>query len=71
MEIIAINALTDNYIWVIKEANGAIVVDPGEAQPVLDFLTEHQLPLTAVLITHHHDDHTGGEIGRASCRERV
>lgn len=60
MEIIAINALTDNYIWVIKEANWAIVVDPGEAQPVLDFLTEHQLPLTAVLITHHHDDHTGG-----------
>lgn len=60
MEILAINALTDNYIWIIKEAEGAIVVDPGEAQPVLNFLEQHQLQLTATLITHHHVDHTGG-----------
>lgn len=56
----AIKAFEDNYIWVISQDNQAIIVDAGEAEPVLDYLNEHQLTPIAMLITHHHDDHTGG-----------
>lgn len=37
-----------------------MVVDPGEATPVLNVLSERGLNLTAILLTHHHQDHTGG-----------
>jgi hydroxyacylglutathione hydrolase len=35
-------------------------VDPGDAQPVFDALARHKLQLAAILVTHHHPDHTGG-----------
>ncbi|UNU73409.1 hydroxyacylglutathione hydrolase [Moraxella nasovis] len=60
MRIDAIKALDDNYIWAIVKGNQAIIVDPGEAAPVLKYLKDHRLNLIAILITHHHDDHTGG-----------
>ena len=54
-------ALTDNYFWVLQNGNQALVVDPGAAEPVLDFLAQHPaLRLSAVLVTHHHADHVGG-----------
>jgi len=60
--IFPISAFSDNYIWVwvdnIKKQ--AIVVDPGDAAPVLKFLREKGLTLQALLITHKHHDHTGG-----------
>ena len=37
-----------------------MVIDPGDAQPVLDYLKAHALLLEGILITHHHADHTGG-----------
>jgi len=55
-----IHAFNDNYIWCMHNNEQAIVVDPGDAEPVLAFLTSHHLKLAAVLITHHHADHTGG-----------
>ena len=62
LEITALSALSDNYIWVI--ANGGdttvAVVDPGEAAPVQQYLSEHGLAVGAYLITHHHGDHVGG-----------
>jgi len=62
LKITPIDALQDNYIWLLRETNhrGAIVVDPGEAKPVLETLTRGQLSLTAILVTHHHWDHTNG-----------
>lgn len=61
MQIYAIPAFQDNYIWLIETPHQrAIVVDPGDAAPVKDFLYRHQLTLSALLITHHHADHTGG-----------
>jgi hydroxyacylglutathione hydrolase len=55
-----IPAFTDNYIWCIHNNSNAVVVDPGDAQPVLEYVKANGLTLSAVLITHHHRDHTGG-----------
>ncbi len=60
LQLKAIPAFNDNYIWLLHNAHQAVVVDPGDAQPVLAFLAHHQLDLTGVLITHHHNDHVGG-----------
>ncbi len=58
--ITAIPALQDNYIWALHDDRHAVVVDPGEAAPVLAFLNERDLVLDAILCTHRHGDHIGG-----------
>ena len=58
--LIPLPAFQDNYLWLLHDGRDAIVVDPGDAQPVLRFLQQHQLDLKAVLLTHHHADHCGG-----------
>jgi len=60
LEIVPVNAFKDNYIWTLRDAKHAAVVDPGEARPVLDFLAREKLELAAILATHHHPDHVGG-----------
>lgn len=60
MNIHPIKAFSDNYIWVIEKNNEAIVVDPGESPQVIAYLEENDLILRAILLTHNHDDHTGG-----------
>lgn len=59
-ELIPIPALQDNYIWLIRQAQQAVVVDPGDAEVVSSYLAAHQLTLSAILITHQHPDHIGG-----------
>ncbi|MDQ8021330.1 MAG: hydroxyacylglutathione hydrolase [Moraxellaceae bacterium] len=59
-EIVPLRALRDNYIWALHEGSSCVVVDPGEAAPVLRHLAAHGLTLTAILITHRHADHIGG-----------
>lgn len=62
LEITAIAALQDNYIWAIihKNSQQILIVDPGESFPVLQFLQQHSYQLTGILLTHHHGDHTRG-----------
>lgn len=55
-----IPAFSDNYIWLLHNGHEAAVVDPGDAEPVLQTLDQRGLTLTDILITHHHFDHTGG-----------
>ncbi|MDF1644864.1 MAG: hydroxyacylglutathione hydrolase [Pseudomonadales bacterium] len=61
-KVAPILAFTDNYIWLISnpDTKEAWVVDPGDAQPVLDKLAISGEELAGILITHHHPDHTGG-----------
>lgn len=56
----AISAFADNYIWVLHNSRRAIAVDPGDAAPLQAWLSQQQLQLEAVWITHHHADHIGG-----------
>ncbi len=62
LNITAIPALSDNYIWAVARPGESqvAIVDPGGSAPVFDFLKEHDARLGAILITHHHPDHTGG-----------
>jgi hydroxyacylglutathione hydrolase len=60
VKITPINAFTDNYIWALHNDQHCVVVDPGDPVVVLAFLKAHNLQLSAILITHHHFDHTGG-----------
>ena len=55
-----INALSDNYIWALVRDDYCVIVDPGEAEPALRFIAERGLSLKAILVTHHHWDHTNG-----------
>lgn len=62
LTITPISAFDDNYIWVISQASDSFVyvVDPGDAEAVIRHLEEYKQVLAGVLITHHHQDHTGG-----------
>lgn len=69
IQVTPIRAFRDNYIWAIHDAHKAVIVDPGDAEPVLAFLSEHNLKLVTILVTHHHNDHIGGV--RALLRQYV
>jgi hydroxyacylglutathione hydrolase len=60
MKLIALPAFSDNYLWLWQNDLKAVVVDPGDATPVLQALDKGGLKLAAILVTHHHADHVGG-----------
>ncbi len=61
LSVLSIPALKDNYIWLIKNpSNECIIVDPGDARPVLNLIVKNDLILTGILLTHHHYDHIDG-----------
>jgi len=60
MQVHAVPAFQDNYLWVVAVGRHAAAVDPGDAAPIEAFLASHGLELAAILATHHHADHVGG-----------
>lgn len=60
MNLIPLPAFDDNYCWLLHDGAHAIVIDPGEAEVVKATLDRLKLKLDAILVTHHHTDHTGG-----------
>lgn len=66
MNLVALPAFSDNYIWMLHDGRQALVVDPGDAAPVIAALDASQLTLSGILVTHHHPDHVGGIAGLRS-----
>ena len=62
LTVTALPMFEDNYVWIIHNDHFALAIDPGDPAPLHAFLGAHRLTLLAVLITHHHRDHTGGNI---------
>ena len=62
LTIHAVPAFNDNYIWLIQEPDSRklLIVDPGDADPVIEAVEQQQLNPVALLITHHHSDHIAG-----------
>ena len=60
MQLIPLPAFSDNYLWLWQQGTQAVVIDPGDATPVLTALARENLALAAILVTHHHADHVGG-----------
>lgn len=61
MNLNSIPAFDDNYIWVLNdEAGRCLIVDPGDAEPVLNAISANNWQPEAIFLTHHHHDHVGG-----------
>ena len=60
IEVVPVRAFSDNYVWTLRDARCAAVVDPGDAGPVIEYCDRERLELVAILNTHHHADHVGG-----------
>jgi hydroxyacylglutathione hydrolase len=60
LEYVPVPAFEDNYIWLVSDGRYAVAVDPGEAAPVRAYLAKRGWRLSAILLTHHHQDHVGG-----------
>ncbi len=60
MNLLALPAFEDNYIWMIHNGREAVVVDPGDATPVIAELDRSDVQLAGILVTHKHPDHVGG-----------
>ncbi len=63
IDIVALSVLQDNYAYVIRWEDKAIVIDPGEGCPVASYIHVNKLKLVAILNTHHHWDHVDGNLG--------
>ena len=64
LEIIAIPAFSDNYLWLIHDPDSGetAVVDPGDATPVMAEAARRGWRIDKILNTHWHPDHTGGNL---------
>ena len=64
IEIITVKALSDNYIWLLRNHSKKLttVIDPSEAEPVEEVLLKNNWKLNQIVNTHHHYDHTNGNL---------
>ena len=64
IEVTQIPILEDNYTYILHEKHENVVgcLDPGESEPILEFLSKKKLKLDFIFNTHHHYDHVGGNL---------
>lgn len=64
MNVEIIKCLQDNYSYLLidKKSKKACVIDPGEADPIMNYIEKNQINLKYILNTHHHSDHIGGNL---------
>ncbi len=67
LTVLPIPAFENNYLWLIHDGTHAVVIDPGDAAPVLAALMANKLVLRAILLTHRHADHIGGVADLLQC----
>ena len=60
ISITKIHQLKDNYSYAIKKNKEVIIIDPAESVSILKYIQDNQFSLKGILLTHHHEDHTGG-----------
>ncbi|MDD2924789.1 hydroxyacylglutathione hydrolase [Rhodoferax sp.] len=60
MTLLPLPAFNDNYLWMLHDGQRALVVDPGDERVVFEAIQRLGVKLDAILVTHHHADHTGG-----------
>ena len=63
ISIINIPQLQDNYSYAISNNKEVIIIDPADSVSILKYVGKNQLLLKAILLTHHHTDHTAGVEG--------
>src|SRR5277367_4470853 len=65
MRVLPVPCLSDNYAYLVTAdgSDEALVIDPSEAEPVIAALAREGLRLVAIVNTHHHHDHVGGNEG--------
>ena len=62
IQVEIIPQLKDNYSYIVYSnvKKLAIVIDPADAEPIIEFINNNNIVLSGILITHHHADHTSG-----------
>ena len=73
LEIVRVPVLSDNYAWLVHDpvSGETVVVDPGEAEPVLAAARERGWTIDQVWTTHWHPDHVGGNAAIQAAGARV
>ena len=73
LQIVGVPVLSDNYAWLINDpvSDRTVVVDPGEAEPVLDAARENGWTVAEVWTTHWHPDHVGGNQAMKKAGARI
>jgi len=64
MKVITVNCLSDNFSYIVvnEKNNNACVIDPSEAEPLINIIKKRKINLQFILNTHHHGDHVGGNL---------
>ena len=62
IQVEIIPQLKDNYSYVVysEEKKTAAIIDPAQSLPIIKYIQKNNLTIEAILLTHHHDDHTAG-----------
>ena len=63
VSVVSIPQLKDNYSYIVLNNKSGVVIDPAESLPILEYFNKNKISLKAILLTHHHLDHTGGVEG--------
>jgi len=69
ISVVCIPQLNDNYSFAIINNSNVIIVDPAEDTSIIKYIKKNNLILKAILITHHHNDHTAGIKGILNYRK--
>lgn len=70
MNIHILPILNDNYAYILTGNGQTVVIDPGEAAPIIQHLNKNNLSLDIIINTHHHGDHVAGNkelVGKYNC----